>query len=239
MEHQLKMRSIVAKAAHSALFNLNLNLSIRDWLCSRISRLGNLSPLNLEMPWICYSAISYLEDWLKPGMNILEYGSGGSTLFFLRHECNIISIEHDPSWYNVVAASINRCANKDNSKLFLSVPVYTNETLDYKNESNCVSIDSGFDGYSFSSYVKHVDQYRDSTFDLILVDGRARRACLHYSASKVKPGGLIILDNSDRKYYLSKPISGLDMYEEHIMFRGSPPSSTSKTQCTIFARKLS
>lgn len=38
-------------------------------------------------------------------------------------------------------------------------------------------------------------------FDILLVDGRDRNMCIEWSLSTVKPGGLVVLDNSERSKY--------------------------------------
>ncbi len=53
----------------------------------------------------------------------------------------------------------------------------------------------------FWDYFHVADDYQDEYFDFILVDGRARVACLLNSIPKLKSGGLMILDNSDRPSY--------------------------------------
>jgi hypothetical protein len=45
------------------------------------------SPLEIELPWISYAAIDFLDGYLKPDMTVYEYGSGGSTLFFCFASC--------------------------------------------------------------------------------------------------------------------------------------------------------
>jgi hypothetical protein len=47
-------------------------------------------------------------------------------------------------------------------------------------------------------YVAAIDQFRDNTFDIVIVDGLHRPQCLRRGAPKVKPGGLLILDDTDR-----------------------------------------
>lgn len=167
-------------------------------------------------------------------MHVFEYGAGGSTFFFLRHKCNVVSVEHNADWHDIVIKKLGRNDSKEDCCLFLRPPVYSGKTVDYRDEANCVSFDADFYGYNFSDYVKHISQYEDRSFDLILVDGRARRSCLNYAASKIKPGGLLVLDNSDRKEYLEEPFPALKDYEVLKVFHGSPPCLTGNTECTIF-----
>src|SRR5690606_2632205 len=64
----------------------------------------------------------------------------------------------------------------------------------------------GFQDVSFQRYVESVHDYPPGSFDVIVVDGRARNACLRAARKHVKPGGLIVLDNSDRSYDEGKSV---------------------------------
>lgn len=44
-------------------------------------------------------------------------------------------------------------------------------------------------------------EYPDETFDIVLVDGRNRKGCIRYSYTKLKQGGLLLLDDAEREYY--------------------------------------
>lgn len=48
-------------------------------------------------------------------------------------------------------------------------------------------------------YVAAINEFGDCSFDVVIVDGRYRRECLHRGASKVRPGGLLILDDTDQQ----------------------------------------
>ena len=41
----------------------------------------------------------------------------------------------------------------------------------------------------------------DGTFDLVVVDGRARNACFHRAVPRLAPGGVLVFDNVDRQRY--------------------------------------
>jgi predicted O-methyltransferase YrrM len=44
----------------------------------------------------------------------------------------------------------------------------------------------------------NLDQYPDETFDFILIDGSQRGNCAKSAVTKIKSGGYIYLDNSDK-----------------------------------------
>ena len=54
------------------------------------------------LPWISYGALKYLESYLKSPMSVLEFGCGGSTLYFSRKVSRVISIEDNKEWYEIM-----------------------------------------------------------------------------------------------------------------------------------------
>jgi hypothetical protein len=50
-------------------------------------------------------------------------------------------------------------------------------------------------------YADYILKSSDNSFDFILVDGRNRQRCLGNARSKVKVGGIVCLDNSEREEY--------------------------------------
>jgi hypothetical protein len=53
------------------------------------------------------------------------------------------------------------------------------------------------------SYAAFIDRFPDHSFDLVIIDGRARAACIQHAIPKVKKGGYLLVDDSER-YDLSK-----------------------------------
>jgi hypothetical protein len=64
------------------------------------------STLNDEIPWLNYGAIDWLEKNVNSSTNVFEWGSGGSTLFVAKAAKSIVSIEHNPTWYDYVLKSV-------------------------------------------------------------------------------------------------------------------------------------
>ena len=83
--------------------------------------------LELEYPWLTPGAIVYLESIIKPDFDILEFGCGGSTLFFARRCRGVVSFETNQKWHinvikhiaikNITNAKINLIQNADQIKL--------------------------------------------------------------------------------------------------------------------------
>lgn len=67
-------------------------------------RLRSRWPLERRLPWFSWPAIRWLDDFLQPHHRVLEFGAGGSTLFFAARAASVVSLEPDPTWRARVAA---------------------------------------------------------------------------------------------------------------------------------------
>ena len=184
------------------------------------------------IPVINYKAIKYLESRMTTNNNIFEYGSGQSTQYWLNNKKKVVSIEHSNEFYGVTQSTL--VGNVDYKLIEPEIQNKGQEydPLSYKNYQS-----TRFKGYSFERYVKSINSYNDEFFDTIIVDGRARASCMFHSISKLKPGGMLILDNSDRDYYLTDIKLLLDGWDEHV-FRGSVRGLAHQEQTTIFVKPI-
>jgi hypothetical protein len=163
---------------------------------------GVAGPLLDELPWINFSAIQLLKSTLRPQMRVFEFGSGGSTMFFSRRVKEVVSVEHDPLWHaKIVQAARDR--NRTNCELHLREPVVdpSGAGKDPSDPDAYLSTDEQFRGKSFHAYAKSIEVHPAETFDVVLVDGRARPSCLKHAIGKVKVGGLLVVDNAERAEY--------------------------------------
>ncbi len=58
------------------------------------------------IPWATYSFIEFMKTWLKPDMQLFEYGSGNSTLFYAGYVKSVTTVEHNKTWYDRVKKQI-------------------------------------------------------------------------------------------------------------------------------------
>jgi len=143
---------------------------------------GRKTPAELELPWFAYAAIDFLDDFLGPGMTVCEYGSGGSTLFFARRARRVFSIEDNGQWFNLVSDLLRR---KSIGNVTLKLCPFN-----FKDPA----------GFEHSEYLHAIPEER---FDVIVVDGseewrRVRPICFEKAQTRVKPGGIIVVDDSWR-----------------------------------------
>ncbi len=134
--------------------------------------------LRNPVPFIVFEAINKLDEIISPGAQVLEFGSGNSTLWFLGKKCSLTSIEHDTTWCDVIRKHIQS-------------DTYSDEVLNQFNFHNSEKENSW----------KLVDDFGDESFDIILVDGanefNNRNMCIEKALPKLKKGGWMVLDNSD------------------------------------------
>jgi predicted O-methyltransferase YrrM len=131
-----------------------------------------------ERPWIVPAAIGFLRRRMDSGWVVLELGAGRSTPWFARRAGRVVSFEDNEYWRGWVAEQLDQ-AGLANVDLRLR-PVET--------------------------FPKEVDSLEDGAFDLVVLDfleapGVSRIDCLHPALDKVRPGGYLLLDDSDRPGY--------------------------------------
>jgi predicted O-methyltransferase YrrM len=124
---------------------------------------------------------------LRPA-RCLEWGSGYSTLYFSRllpEGATWLAIEHEKEW----ADKVSGMDHGPNVKVVHVAP------------NNTPWTDGHGDG-SAADLRDYIDYPAGSGhFDLILVDGRARVACLEKAAGLVTPSGVVLLHDANREYY--------------------------------------
>lgn len=187
-------------------------------------------------PWLAFDAILALRERMRPGMRVFEYGSGGSTLFWLANQASqIVSIEHDPAWFQVISAKVQGQSVVD-LRLIQPELGWVSEGLhDPADPDLYQSDDIEFRGYTFQKYASQIDAFPDAHFDILLVDGRARPSCIAHGAGKVKEGGLLILDNAERAYYTAQLSQHLYAFERET-FAGMVPQVPVLSSTNIYTR---
>lgn len=176
------MSNVVKEAAKGLIMSTESGrelMQVRE-LVPHLRRIGWLRsieermPLDREgnpLPWYTYPAISFLGERVKPYMDVFEYGSGNSTLWWSKRISHVTSCEHDHSWYEKMKPQLP--ANVD----------YIYCELDYGGQY-C-----------------HIISPFQNCFDCIVIDGRDRVNCAKNSIGALKKDGVIIWDNGEREKY--------------------------------------
>lgn len=141
-----------------------------------------------DYPWLTKMANSILISWLKDSDIGLEFGSGRSTLWLAKRVSLLTSVEHDKTWYNRVQGILEE-------QLVSNVKYYLREKGLEDEEAGMTS-----------SYIRIVEDFEQDSLDFVLVDGIYRSSCAYLVIEKIRPGGLLIIDNVNR-YLPSNSIS--------------------------------
>ena len=158
--------------------------------------------LHPAAPWLPPKAIKYLKSFLTENMVGFEWGSGRSTVFFARRVNFIVSVEDDKSWYDKVQTNLKKkgLISKTDYKLIEAVDREEISKIPWNNwkGNKLVGLPPK---PQFHPYFQEIQKYPDNYFDFVLIDGRARVACMINAIDKIKKEGILILDNSDREKY--------------------------------------
>lgn len=123
------------------------------------------------IPWVTYPFIDFIYERLNKEIDIFEFGSGNSTLFYATKVKSITTVEHDKQWFNKISKII-----PENSKIIFQ--------------------EADTDG-DYCRCIKKTNK----KFDIIIVDAVDRVNCIYNSLDSLSDNGIIILDDSERIDY--------------------------------------
>jgi hypothetical protein len=134
---------------------------------------------NPHAPWLTAGMIDILDQWVRPGDQGLEWGSGRSTAWLAARIGQLVTVEDDADWADKVQAMLAERGFADRVEL------------------NRIPIDP-LDRSGSSAYVAVASRHAVASLDFCLVDGDLRDHCALAALPLIKPGGLLIIDNVER-----------------------------------------
>lgn len=181
----------------------------------------------LDTPWWTYKAIDEVTNFLNalPSARVFEWGSGASTIWLAKRSASVVSIEHDEKWHAFLNEKVRHTANVS-TKLV--------EPVAEVSKGSVVSEKPGWTGQDFSEYARSILDFRGE-FDLIVIDGRTRAACLENAVLKLSKGGIILFDNSRRKRY-RQAINACGL--QQLRLHGLTPSLPYVDETSLLTRPL-
>ncbi len=162
-------------------------------------------------PWIAQEATAFLSTWLRSNDAGFEFGSGRSSLWLASRVARLTSVEHDSAWHGIVKGKRASLKNVD-SRLFPQEASFDEDCLE-------------------SPYSACVSEAADASLDFVLVDGIFRGACALASLPKLRPGGILIVDDCQR--YIVYPTRSPYPVDE----AGLPPAWRSFAKLTASWRR--
>ena len=189
------------------------------------------APFENIYPWFVFQSIDYLDKHVSPNMHVLEFGCGYSTIWWAQRISRLISIERSTYWIAEVKCTLSK-HDMTNVELipFMGFTGTTEE-----------EISSGCDGVQLAS---HIQQYAQAgqemtgLYDIVVVDDVFRNEVAAAAIVQLKPGGMLILDDSERERY--KPTFDLftRMGWSFASFYGATPYHFHEKQTTIWHKPM-
>lgn len=123
------------------------------------------------LAWYNYGFLRFLSTRLKNDFEVFEYGAGNSTIWYAKSVKNVIAVENDKQWIEMLTPKL-----PENAKVIYKEINEKNEYL-----------------YAIASFQKK--------YDIVVVDGRRRNDCVMLAVDYLTTRGVVILDNADREDY--------------------------------------
>jgi predicted O-methyltransferase YrrM len=158
---------------HTARGPMPLSAWLRYPAAWRLARRG-VTP---ERPWIVPAAIGWLRRRIRRDWAILELGAGRSTPWFAKRAGAVLSLEDNPYWHQQTAERLRE--------------------LELEVDLRLIAVEE------FPRAIAALD---DRAYDLVVLDfleapAVSRIDALRPARAKVRPGGHLLLDDSDRPGY--------------------------------------
>jgi hypothetical protein len=131
--------------------------------------------LHPDEPWLNPKIREALNSLLTSTDVMVECGSGRSTLWFARRVGKLLSIEFDHAWFARVGARL-REAGMSNVELR-----FVQYSLNGDQQHN--------------EYIDTLKSLSDESIDVALIDGGPRSYCAVALIPKLRPGGLLVIDD--------------------------------------------
>ena len=158
------------------------------------------------IPWVTYSFIDFIKDRLGKQHTVFEFGSGNSTFFYAKYAGVVVSVEHDKEWYDKIEKSEDK---PENSEL-----IYTELVR----------------GGDYCQMPIKLEE----KFDIIIVDGRDRVNCCKQAVEALSPGGVVVLDDSEREVYTEGVNFLIGKGFKHLPFSGISPGLFYRKSTSVF-----
>jgi SAM-dependent methyltransferase len=164
-------------------------MNVRYWLRHPVTLLRRIWHFGYERrhpeePFLAPSAVRFLDRNLPRHGRGLEWGSGRSTRWLAPRLGTLVAVEHDQDWLNEVTQQLGQASISNVDLRYIP--------LDHPQE---MPTKSHYD--PVPAYVDFASEFSDEFFDFIEVDGHYRQACVTMALAKLKPGGLLLVDDTN------------------------------------------
>jgi len=150
-------------------------------------------------PWLNAGAVRFLAGRLRPEMTGFEWGGGRSTAFVAKRVARLVSVEHKAKWRRRVDALLVREGLGNVECRFVppsDAPGRPDDRPDIWRRLGHVHRKP-----EYAAYADAILDFPEASLDFVLIDGRARVECALNAFCRIRPGGFLLLDNSEWEKY--------------------------------------
>lgn len=126
-------------------------------------------------PWLNHKVREALDSLVSKTDSMVECGSGRSTPWFAERVDRLLSIEFDRAWYDRVRSDLDARQVKNVDLRFVQYSIAGHQQA--------------------NEYIEVLTAIEDASVDVCLVDGGPRSYCAMAIIPKLKPGGLLVIDD--------------------------------------------
>lgn len=159
------------------------------------------------IPWVTYPFLEFFEERLNNEFIMFEYGSGNSTLYYSKRVKQLVTVEHDSTWFNQVKKRL-----PENVNIMYKALEYGGEYAEAASSTN-------------------------QKFQIIIVDGRDRVNCCRNAIGALTEDGVVVLDDSERPQYQPALDYLKENKFAQLDFWGLVPGFSHKRCTSIFYRR--
>ncbi len=198
------------------MLKANSVLRTSGWSLS-VHRLQSVDRDGNPIPWLTYGAIAFLDERLKSDFEMFEYGAGNSTIWFSRRVGRVTAVEHLASWAETAGRGVGRVLIRE-----------------VENSEDYVKI--SFAGVSDRNGYTDSILEQPTLYDVIVIDGVFRNACVMPALERLKPAGVLILDNTDYEEFAPGMSHLTNSGFRVIHFSGMAPITQRESRTSVFYR---
>lgn len=171
------------------------------------------------VPWMNYAAISALDSLVAPGSRVFEYGCGHSSVWLAARAGSVHAVDHSRDWADRVADMTSGQSHVSVRWIPCSGDALEAPPDDaYVNSPLAVAEVGGF--------------------DVVIVDGVARRSCLQVAGRCLADEGVVVLDDAERPAYAAARRAMIDSGRfREVVVRGPKPTLGTLSSTSFFFRR--
>jgi hypothetical protein len=170
VQRRFPVAALRYRAYKMLIRNPDSYLHLSGWMQS-LSAKKPIDHNGKPIPWMNYPVVRILQERLTKDLNLFEFGSGYSTLFYAKKVKAVTSVEYDEKWLHIIKSQL-----PDNVNI-----IFKQQDVD-------------------GDYCRVINSTGEK-YDVVIVDGRDRVNCIKQSISALTSKGVILLDDSQRKRY--------------------------------------